>query len=80
MGLRFSRLGHHTDIAAGTEGRVTGAGDDGDPQLVVRLELVDGRGHFMAGGGADGVHDVGAIDGEDEQTPLPFGGDVLVTH
>ena len=67
LGLDFGVV---FQVVTGAEGLVAGAGDDGDPQLGVGLELVESVDQLLVRHGMAGVIDLGTIDGDDHQTAV----------
>ena len=72
-------LGVVLEVVAGAERLVAGAGDDGDPQLGIGLELVEGLGQFLVRHGMAGVVDLRPVDRDDHQAAVGFDLAVL-TH
>ena len=68
------------DVGASDEGLLAGTGEDEHPGRVVGLELSDGVQGLVDGGVAEGVADLGAVEGEDGQAILPLVADVLIGH
>ena len=60
-------LGVVLEVVAGAEGLVAGAGDDGDPEVRVGLELVERLDHLLVRHGMAGVVDLGAVDRDNHQ-------------
>ena len=63
------------EVGAGAEDVAllgAGAGEDADPDLVVLLELVDGRLDALGDVAVDGVAGLGAVDRDDGDVALEF--------
>ena len=58
------------EVEPGAERAVPRAGDDRDPLVRVRLELVEDLGELVAGLGVQGVEDLGPVDRHDQDAVL----------
>jgi hypothetical protein len=63
-------LGVILEVVAGAEGLVAGAGDDGDPEVRVGLELVERLDHLLVRHGMAGVVDLRTVDRDDHQVAV----------
>ena len=64
------QLGVILEVVAGAERLVAGAGDDGDPQVGVGGELVEGIRQLLVRHRVQRVVDLGTIDGDDQQVAV----------
>ena len=64
------QLGVILEVVAGAERLVAGAGDDGDPELGIGGELVEGVRQLLVRHRVAGVVDLGPIDGDRHQMPV----------
>jgi len=64
-------------VGSGGEGHVAGAGEDGHPQLIVLLEVVEGVEDLFGGFVVDGVAALRSVDGDVGQAAFLFVEDVL---
>ena len=72
--------GLHLQVVAGRERALAGAGDDADPQIVARGELVPHGGEFVVRIGVQRVQDLGPVQRDDADPALVLHDAVLVCH
>ena len=70
----------HLQVVAGGERALAGAGDDADPQIVARGELVPHGGEFVVRVGVQRVQHLRPVERDDAEPAFVLDGAVLVGH
>src|SRR5437868_14507419 len=65
-----ARRGSDLEVVSGRKRPLAGAGDNGDPLLGIAREVVEHLAELDMRRGMERVHDLGAVQGDDGQTPV----------